>query len=264
MPTPMKTSLVSQPLPFKGIPGVDAIWEFDDWIANERVYPDMWRVDEVGGIDDGELRDHREVNPDDVGETAFDAFAGGRTLTFTGQLCAGNIGLLRSYWSQMSAAMADLTERRLYIRTGTPGIYDAMQYDTRMLYTFVLGGNTVLFGESNFAPSDLSEKLYYYTWRDRRYTDVDVIVEYLIGGTSAGPRIRSILSYVDQNNYLAAELSGTAFSIVSVNSGVTTVLAVQPFAPVQTTYFVRGRLKGSTVWCEVWTTPPHDLLADKL
>lgn len=70
-------------------------------------------VHEIGGTDDADVRDSREVRPSRHGEDAYNALYGGRTLTFTGELRATNLRQLRRVWQELRWAFVDLKEHYL-------------------------------------------------------------------------------------------------------------------------------------------------------
>lgn len=93
-------------------PGLEAIIEFNGIYLNNRSWIDTYIVNQIGGLEDPDLRDDREVNPQQHGETAFDAFYGGRTITLTGYIRAYNIHKLRDMQQALKQALAGLKNEK--------------------------------------------------------------------------------------------------------------------------------------------------------
>lgn len=74
------------------------------------------RVSEIDGIGDPDIRDSREVNPGAHGETPFESWYGGRTITITGSIEAGNLAMLRKMTDDLKTAFGSLQENFLYFR----------------------------------------------------------------------------------------------------------------------------------------------------
>jgi len=102
----------------EGLPGIDAVVEYNGLLLNNTytTSADFYRITEIGGLDDTEIRDSRESKPQQHGENVFDSYYGGKTLTLTGYFEAGNLGKLRLMHQDLKKAFADLTEKPLYLR----------------------------------------------------------------------------------------------------------------------------------------------------
>lgn len=102
-------------------PGLESVFEYNGIILNNRLVIDKYRITDIGGFDDADIRDARENNPGSHGETAYNAFYGGRTITLTGRIEAHNVKKLRDMQMALRGAFASLEEKPLYIR-GPGGI----------------------------------------------------------------------------------------------------------------------------------------------
>ena len=91
--------------------GVDSIIEIGGVYLNVRSNIDTYMVNSIGGVDDPELRDDREVNPQAHGETAFSAFYGGRTITLEGYVRAFSLEKLRDMIQALKQAIVGLGGR---------------------------------------------------------------------------------------------------------------------------------------------------------
>lgn len=98
--------------------GLEALLEYNGLVMNDRLVADQFRIGEIDGLQDADVRDSREANPSDHGESAFNAYYGGRTITLNGRVQAGNVGKLRDMQQALRYAFQDLTELPLYFRTG--------------------------------------------------------------------------------------------------------------------------------------------------
>lgn len=81
---------------------------------------DFYRILEIDGLGDPDIRDSREVNPSAHGETAFQSWYGGRTITITGRIEAGNLAQLRKMTDDLKTAFGSLDENFLYFRNTHP------------------------------------------------------------------------------------------------------------------------------------------------
>lgn len=97
--------------------GVEALFEYNGIVLNDRSTIDKYRITHIDGLDDADLRDSREDNPAQHGEAALDAFYSGRSIAFTGQIEAYTLSKLRDMQLALRTAFADLTEKPLYFLT---------------------------------------------------------------------------------------------------------------------------------------------------
>jgi hypothetical protein len=99
--------------------GIEAVYEYDNFIFNDLSVIDKYRVTGIDGFDDADVRDSREENPGEDFETAYDSFYGGRTIVFTGKIEAFRLHKLRDMQTALKNAFADLTEKPLWGLTGS-------------------------------------------------------------------------------------------------------------------------------------------------
>lgn len=100
--------------------GVDAIFQYNGLIFNDRSVVDKIRVLSIEGLDDADVRDNREDTPSDDGEVAYDSHYSGRTIVFNGRIEAYQRDKLHDMRQALSTAFSSLTEKPLYFLTGTP------------------------------------------------------------------------------------------------------------------------------------------------
>lgn len=97
--------------------GVEGVFEYNDLRMNVQAWLDTYKITELAGFEDSEVRDSREANPGDHDETPFNAFYGGRTMTISGVIKAGTLQKLRDMVQAMRTAFLDIsTEKPLLIR----------------------------------------------------------------------------------------------------------------------------------------------------
>lgn len=98
--------------------GLDAVLEYNGLQINNREVIEKYRLSEIDGLQDADIRDARELNPSYHGETALDSFYGGRTISLTGRIEAYTRDKLRDMQQAMRAAFGELEEKQLVFRTG--------------------------------------------------------------------------------------------------------------------------------------------------
>jgi phage-related protein len=99
--------------------GVESIFEYNGLVMNNRGWLDTFLVTNIDGLSDADIRDSREVNPGDHGETPFAAFYGGRTITMSGKIRAHTLFKMRDMIQALRTAFQDISvERPLRIMTG--------------------------------------------------------------------------------------------------------------------------------------------------
>lgn len=96
--------------------GLAGVYEYNGFVMNDRRVMDRVVLEKVTGFDDPDVRDSREDNPDRDGETAFDAFYSGRTITLQGYIRAGNYARMLYLFGALKSAFNSLTESTLSIR----------------------------------------------------------------------------------------------------------------------------------------------------
>lgn len=109
-----------------GPAGVDAVIQYKDFYMNRRDLLDTILITNIDGIADADIRDSREVNPAQDGETAFASYYGGRTIVLSGLIRAFTLNKLRDLQQDLRQAFSDIsTENKLVIhssyREPTPG-----------------------------------------------------------------------------------------------------------------------------------------------
>ncbi len=100
--------------------GVEAIWQYNNLTLNDRDVVDKFRIIDIDGLDDADVRDAREENPASDGETAYDAHYGGRTIAIRGRVEAYELNKMRDMQQALRDAFMSLEEIPLYCITGDP------------------------------------------------------------------------------------------------------------------------------------------------
>src|SRR4051794_13912869 len=100
-----------------GVHGLESVFEINGLALNDRITsPDAYIVNDIGGLDDADIRDARELAPSEHGEVAYDMFYGGRTITLGGYIRAGNVEKLRAMQRDLKLAVSPTTESTLKLR----------------------------------------------------------------------------------------------------------------------------------------------------
>jgi hypothetical protein len=94
--------------------GLEGTFVYNGLTLNDRSSPDRYQITSISGLDDADVRDSRELLSAQHGETAFLAYYGGRTLSFKGEIRAGNISKIRDMQEDLRSAFALLTEVPFY------------------------------------------------------------------------------------------------------------------------------------------------------
>lgn len=93
--------------------GVECLFEYNGLILNDRSVIDKYRIIRIEGLDDADVRDSRENNPSEHGETAYQAFYGGRTIILEGRVEAYELHKLRDMQEALRTAFNELEEKPL-------------------------------------------------------------------------------------------------------------------------------------------------------
>lgn len=99
--------------------GLEAVLEYNGLFMNVRDNIERYHITSIDGLGDADIRDTRDVNTDDDGETPYSSFLGGRTLVLGGTIRTHSVAKLRDMQMALRAAFSDRSkERPLYFRLG--------------------------------------------------------------------------------------------------------------------------------------------------
>lgn len=101
--------------------GLECVFQYNGLRMNDRMQIDTYVITRITGLDDADIRADSELVAGDHGEFPLDSYYGGRTITFTGYIRAGNVSKLRDLQEALQRAFVDLSEKPLYVFTGQPG-----------------------------------------------------------------------------------------------------------------------------------------------
>jgi hypothetical protein len=111
------------PLPGSGLAvpaGVEAVLEYDGLYLNVTNNVDRYKVKTIDGFDDADMRDMREDNPGDDGETAYPSFYSGRPISLTGTIQAYTLEKMRDMIMALQIAFSNIrVEKPLIIHGRT-------------------------------------------------------------------------------------------------------------------------------------------------
>lgn len=264
--TQLRTTRYQTPVLTQSYPrGVEAVFEFNGLILNDRRRPDCYRITEITGLDDPDIRDTREENPDREGETIFQSLYSGRTVTLKGRIEAGSVDELRWMEYKLQDAFDDLnTEYPLHIRYLD---YREPWDDQEALtdFSYVTGNGYTNNGVLNL--SNTTSKIIYLNLQRYTYTDGMVVQRYKTGNTiSTGGAVNCPINLhkrLDNLNYLYARLeidSTPAIKLFKVDAGSTVDLSGTLTGSVSHvanhSYWLRSHVKGNVFTVEFWTVDP--------
>ena len=99
--------------------GIEAVLEYNGLLLNVQQNVDRYRITSIDGLGDSDIRDTRDVNTNDDGETPYNSFLGGRSIVLSGTIDTYSVPKLRDMQQALRAAFADVTqERPLHFRLG--------------------------------------------------------------------------------------------------------------------------------------------------
>lgn len=96
-------------------PGLESKFTYGGLILNDKSTFATYRLLEIDGLGDPDIRDPREPNPGRHGETVYDAAYSGRTISLSGYIQANNLTELRTMQQTLRSSFASLTEKNLTI-----------------------------------------------------------------------------------------------------------------------------------------------------
>jgi hypothetical protein len=108
--------------------GIESVIEFNGLYLNVRSWIDTFLITTIGGIDDADVRDQREVNPGYHGETPFPSYYGGRTITLNGKVVTRTLFKLRDMQQALRQAFSPLDQEYPLVFRGSLPEHDLMVY----------------------------------------------------------------------------------------------------------------------------------------
>jgi Phage tail protein len=99
------------------LPGLDGYYQYNGLLFNVRDWYDTFLLRQIDGLDDADIRTGASNNPGDHGETPTNAYYGGRTIVFAGDIRYFHYPKLRDLRQGLRDAFADIrSEKPLWIR----------------------------------------------------------------------------------------------------------------------------------------------------
>ena len=250
--------------------GVQALIDYNGLTINDRYQADRIRVFNITGLDDPDIRDSREPAPADDGEFVYDSFYGGRTFVMTGEIEAGSLNSVTRLQRDFKAAFATLVESPMKFRWFD--VYDSFDNPQTVSagvptanYTALVGSlANVLASGGVLRVATASTNLFIRTSEQRTYGDSQQTIRVVVGSLSA-TSVFLVPKAKDATDYISCaynEVSGTpTLTISTVVGGTTHQLAstsvpssVQP--QIGQSIWIRSRIEGDLLTCELWLTPP--------
>lgn len=106
--------------------GVENTFVYNGLTLNDTSIINKYRINQVNGLNSADIRDAREIRSGRDGERALSSFYAGRTITLGGRIEALNNRIygLRVMTTALTGALADLTEKPLYMNQGSLNGWD--------------------------------------------------------------------------------------------------------------------------------------------
>lgn len=237
--------------------GLEAVVTYNGLLLNDFRYMDRYQVLEMTGLDDADIRDSREDNPDDHGESVFNSFYGGRTITIRGRIIAGNFARLRKMVSNLKTAFGTLEEKELSFCYRD---WDYSSFDQSWADDFLTSSTANITPTSNgyLSFSTTSTRTGLLDFKGVMGPDIEVIQEFKVG-TAPHVGFRSVIKGSDVNNVLAVFVSDSQLSVNKVVAGSGTILnSINYRVTANTRYWTRGTINGNFAVAELWDEYPTD------
>lgn len=266
------TSSLREPLHQIALPtywprGEECVLEYNGFVFNDWRRADRICITKIGGLDDPDVIDSRDNNPDRDGETPFDAFYGGRTLTLTGYVTAGNLNTMRMLYSSLKDAFDNLTEAPLRMRwlDWVDTFIDSLALSD---YGFDAGTGTITVNadDTGLTPSSTANKQIF----------ISLIADGSVSATVNGGETEMIVGFSDPtvtalvvgptfrrtaaNSHLRVvyEHASTRLALYKRVAGVDTLLDnVSITLSASTNYYIVARAEGGVITYAVWNGHPE-------
>lgn len=100
--------------------GIEAVISYNGLIMNDTTVFDKYRVMEIDGLADADIRDSREVRHGDTGEDSWQSYYGGRSIVMKVRIEAYQLDKLRDMEEALRTAFVNMEELPLYFLTNDP------------------------------------------------------------------------------------------------------------------------------------------------
>ncbi len=229
--------------PTFGPRGAKAVLKYNGLLLNDRRRMDRIVITEVGGIDDPDVRDARDPNPDRDGETPLDALYSGRTITLKGYVQAGNVDMMDKLWSDLKDAFRWYDWVDEFKDSGALGDY-----------TYETGSGLIVASDgSGLAPTTIALKRMYLSVGPRFvYKDVEMTAK-VDGAASGANGFWFVIARVNGSQRLVVRVRNGSWEIKKVGGGVETTVESDGLNVVTSLpFWMRVRKEGDvvTAWCD--------------
>lgn len=92
------------------VSGLEAVFTYNELELNTKNSPDSYKITKISGLYDADIRDLREIRPNQHGEIAYHSYYSGRTIIINGEIRAGNLSKLRNMIRDLQIAFNDFSE----------------------------------------------------------------------------------------------------------------------------------------------------------
>ena len=242
--------------------GLECVFEFNGLRLNDRRQPDQYRIHRIAGLDDPDMRVGEEENADRDGTRPLPQLYGGRTITMTGEVRAGNMAYLRYMWQELKAAFDDAREERellLRYHDWRDDFYGDSSDSVMQDYRTVAGlGSSWTLASGDLSPTDALERRSVFAGRD--YTDQQATLHFKTPSSVAAGGVGLALKVNGSDEQLLASWtfsSGNVSIWTAVGATTTFVASGGVEAPAASTeYWLRAIVQGNEVVVELHDSDP--------
>lgn len=263
-----RPSIPSIPAQLPSIPdtialGIQAKVLFKGLILNDRLRPDRYVLTNIEGLGGAELRDVRQPRPAAHGEIPYDAYWGGKTLTFEGVMEAFSLQELSRMERDLRAALGSLEESPMKFNWWD--VYDDFTEPTmsKAFWRTLLGTGVTIPGDGTLNFASAGGGVSYYALR--QYIDQVVSVKLVVMEGEANAFAGVVTGATTSESLLQLQLvlnvnkGVMAFVLESVTTAGTVELlkfSVPGTAKNGTHYWIQLQVTGDTLEIRLYESDP--------
>jgi len=236
-----------------------ALIDFNGLILNDRRVPDLYRITDIAGLGDADLRNTSVEIPSMDGEIPFDSFYGGRTLTMTGKIESGTFAQAQQMKMDLTAAFAELKEKPLKFRWWD--VYDDFSDANTLAFYSTFSG----VGSLSQSPAGLNIGSSTIVHMLRTYGDARTSVKVYCNAVPYLAASAGVVAKVSGNKLIQARIlaSGGNLSLVieridPLQGGTVALATASNVLTVNAGMgvWVRLGVAGDSVTADLWTVDP--------
>lgn len=238
--------------------GIETLIRYNGLVLNDRRYAERYLVTEITGLDDADIRDSREDNPETDGENAYNSFYGGRTISIKGEVQAGNIARLREMQSTLKQAFNRLEESPLsFMYNDWYDNFSDKNLNFFNDYTFDTGtSSTFSLTSQRLQCATNATRLFYLN--KKSYTDLQVTAKFGLGASLTGYGNTVLLKRLAATtSWIGFEQTSSGIAIRTNSGSITTDVTTPSIPVINQIRWLRGTIDGNSVYGELFTADPE-------